>query len=158
MIRFSRIVLISSTVLAAACASDETTAPAIFVEADARLAAVAGPPTAAISGQMVTLRVAVTSALPESVTGGVCADAIEARAVSGGTWSNVTSTLAACPTLAVQLAPGATINLTASADQSKLRTVAGSSTGRVVLRVRSTLNGATTTYTLQSNEVTFQLP
>lgn len=158
MIRFSRIVLISSTVLAAACATDQTTAPATYVEADARLAAVAGPPTSAIAGQMVTLKVAVTSALPETVTGGVCADVIEARAASGGAWSNVTSTVAICPTMAVQLAPGATINLTASADPAKMRTVAGSSTGRVVLRVRSTLAGASMTYTLQSNEVTFQLP
>ena len=98
-----------------------------------------------------------SSSLPEAVSGGVCAQIIEARLASGTAWTNVTSTSAACSMLAAQLLPGGTLNISAIGDQAKIRTVAGSSSS-VVLRARHTLAGASTSYTLQSNEITFQLP
>jgi hypothetical protein len=153
--RMTRIALLAATVFAAACSSDETTAPAPVI--DSRLAAVAVVPTAAINDANVTMRVAVTSALAETVSGGVCAQTIEARTPSGTAWTDVTSSNGVCSANAVVLAPGATININAIADQAKARTVAGSGPS-VVLRARHTLAGASANYVLQSNEVTWQLP
>lgn len=155
--RYSRIALIAASVFAVACANEETTSPLDSTPADTRLAAVAAPPTSAMNDPMVSLTVSVTSALGESVTGGVCAERVEARPVTSSNWTNVTSTLFACSAMAVILQPGGTIQLSAVADPSKIRAAAGQAS-TVVLRARSTLTGASTTYTLQSNEVTWQLP
>ena len=155
--RITRLALIATTALLAACGTDETTAPNTSGTVDTRLAAVAAPPTSSVADANVTMMVAITSSLPEAVSGGVCAQIIEARLASGTAWTNVTSTSAACSMLAAQLLPGGTLNISAIGDQAKIRTVAGSSSS-VVLRARHTLAGASTSYTLQSNEITYQLP
>lgn len=155
--RITRLALLATTALFAACGTDETTAPNTLGTVDTRLAAVAAAPTSSVADANVTMMVAVTSSLPEAVSGGVCAQIIEARLASGTAWTNVTSTSAACSMLAAQLLPGGTLNISAIGDQSKIRAVAGSSSS-VVLRARHTLAGAATSYTLQSNEITYQLP
>jgi hypothetical protein len=153
----SRLALVASAALFAACASDTATSPTPPRQIESRLAAVATSPTASVSDANVTMMVAVTSTLTEPVTGGVCAQTIEARAASSTTWSDVTSNTAVCSLLAAQLAPGATLNISAIGDQAKIRTAAGSASS-VLLRARHSLAGASSTYTLQSNEITFQLP
>jgi hypothetical protein len=155
--RITRVAVAATALLMAACASDETTSPPTR-SIESRLAAVAVSPTASVSDQSVTMMVSVTSSLPESVSGGVCAQVIEARQPSATSWTDVTSTSAACSTLAAVLAPGSTLRISAIGDQAKLRAVGGASGASVVLRARHTLAGASTSYTLQSNELTWQLP
>ncbi len=155
--KISRIALLSASVLLAACGTDEATAPAARAPIESRLSAVAASPTASMSDATVSLLVSVTSALPEAVSGGVCAQAIEARTPAGTTWTDVRSSMAVCSAQAIVLAPGATTNITAVADPAKIRAVAGANGTSVVLRARHTLSGATASYTLQSNEVTWQL-
>lgn len=155
--RSARLALVATAAVFAACATNESTSPGAPRQIESRLAAVAVAPTAKVSDANVTMMVAVTSTLPEVVTGGVCAQTIEARVASSTAWTDVTSTSAVCSAIAAQLMPGATLNISAIADQAKIRTVAGSATS-VVLRARHSLAGASATYTLQSNEITFQLP
>jgi hypothetical protein len=154
--RMTRIALLAATVLATACSSNETTAPAP-ITIETRLAAAAAVPIASLSDANVTMRVAVTSALTETVSGGVCAQIIEARLPAASSWTDVTSSSGVCSANAIMLAPGGTININAIADQAKARGVAGSGTS-LVLRARHTLAGASANYILQSNEVTWQLP
>ena len=156
--RITRLALAAASLVAAACASDGSTIPVVVERAaDSRLAAVAASPVADLASAMLTMKVTVTSSLTESVTGGVCAQAVEARTASSVTWRDVTASTYACPALAAILAPGATLTLTAAADQAKVKAVAGTG-NTVLLRARSSLAGANTTYNLQSNEVTYQLP
>ncbi len=155
--RLTRMAVLAATVFAAACSSDEATSPTPR-NIETRLTATASVPTAvSVSDATVNVRVAVTSALPEAVSGGVCAQTIEARAPGGTTWTDVTSSSGVCSAQAVLLSPGATIDINAIADQAKARTVAGSGTS-VVLRARHTMTGASASYVLQSNEVTWTLP
>jgi hypothetical protein len=154
--RMTRIALLAASVFAVACSSDEATAPSPL-NIETRLAATADVPVATLSDANVTMRVAVTSALQETVSGGVCAQTIEARTPSGTSWTDVTSSNGVCSAQAIVLAPGGTISINAIADQAKARTAAGSSPS-LVLRARHTLAGASANYTLQSNEVTWQLP
>ncbi|MDZ7631269.1 MAG: hypothetical protein U5K74_07960 [Gemmatimonadaceae bacterium] len=154
---FSRVALIAASAFVAACGSDGSTSPASSTPIETRLSATATAPTAAIADPMVSMKVTVTSSLPETVSGGVCAETVEARQTNGTTWTNVTSTSFACSAMAIVLAPGSSIDLTAVADQAKIRAVAGTASS-VVLRARSSLAGASTNYTLQSTEVTWQLP
>lgn len=156
--RMTRFVLVAAWLVAAGCASDATTGPrAANPTADSRLAAVATAPVMLAGSSTVTMKVAVTSTLPESVTGGVCADVVEARTAASTSWANVTASTFACSALAAVLAPGATLTLTAAADETKIKSAAGAST-TVLLRARSSLTGASSTYVLQSNEVSYQLP
>ena len=155
--RITRLALVAATALLAACGTDDSTGPNIHGTGDTRLAAVATSPTSSVADANVTMMVRVTSSLPETVSGGVCAQVIEARLASSTAWTDVTSTSAACSMLAAQLLPGGTLSISAIGDQSKIRAVAGNSAS-VVLRARHTLAGASTSYTLQSNEVTYQLP
>ena len=154
----TRLAVAAAALVAAACASDGSTSPVVADRAaDSRLAAVAASPVADLASAMVTMKVAVTSSLPETVTGGVCAQAVEARTATSATWTDVTASTYACPALAAVLAPGGTLTLTAAAAQAKLKAVAGTGS-TVLLRARSSLAGANTSYNLQSNEVTYQLP
>lgn len=155
--RITRLALVAATALLAACSTDDTTGPNTSGPADSRLAAVAAAPTSSVSDANVTMMVSVTSSLPETVTGGVCAQIIEARLASSTAWTDVTSSSAVCSMLAAQLLPGGSLSISAIGDQSKIRAVAGNS-GSVVLRARHTLAGASTSYMLQSNEVTYQVP
>ncbi len=155
--RLERIALFAATVLATACASDGTTGPKDTV-GDTRLAAVATVTSASLSdASRVTLQVTVTSTLSEQVTGGSCASLVQARTASATTWTNVTSSLSVCSANALLLAPRGTALISASADASKLREVASTGT-TIVLRVRHTLDGASTSYTMQSNDVSIVVP
>ena len=156
--RNSRFTIVAASLLVAACSTDGSTSTAPPIgSTDSRLSAVAAAPVADQLSAMVTMKIAVTSSLPESVTGGVCASAVEARTAASTTWTDVTSSTYACPALAAVLMPGATLTITAAADPAKIRAVAGSSAA-VLLRARTSLNGSNVAYTLQSNEVTYQLP
>lgn len=155
--RNNRFTIVAASLLVAACATDGSVNVGPIGSTDSRLSAVAAPPVADLASAMVTMKIAVTSSLPESVTGGVCASAVEARTAASTTWTDVTSSSYACPAIAAVLLPGSTLTITAAADAAKIRAVAGASTA-VVLRARSTLNGSNTAYMLQSNEVTYQLP
>jgi hypothetical protein len=157
MIRTSRFALIAAALVAAGCASDGTTSPTIEVRPiEARLAATADVQSASITDPSVTVRIAVVSSLTEIVTGGQCAQIIEARLPAAATWTDVTSKSAVCSTIALVVSPGATANITGTADQAAVRLVAnGSKT--VVLRARHSLVGSTQTYTLQTNEVTWTM-
>jgi hypothetical protein len=149
--------VVAASLLVAACATDSSTTLGPDGSSDPRLSAVAAAPVADLESSMVTMKIAVTSSLPESVSGGVCASAVEARTAASSTWTDVTSSSYACPAIAAVLTPGSTLTLTAAADPARIRAVAGSS-ATVLLRVRSSLNGSSVAYVLQSNEVTYQLP
>lgn len=156
--RTARFALVIASLVATACASDGTSGPSINSPITAGLSAVVSTaPVGSVSDPNVTMRVSVTSALPEMVSGGVCAQVVEGRSPSGSTWTDVTSTSFACSAVALSLAPGATASITAAADQAKIRTLVGSGS-TVVLRARSALFGASGSYALVSNEVTYQLP
>ncbi len=155
--RISGIALLSASLLLAACGADDTTAPAQRAPIETRLSAIAVAPTATLNDPTVSMTVSVTSTLPEMVSGGVCAQVIEARTPSGTTWTDVKSAFSACSAQAILLMPGATANFTAVADPAKIRAVAGAAGTSVVLRARHTLAGASASYTLQSTEVTYQL-
>lgn len=157
MFRTARFAMLALSVAAVGCVSVETTAPALAdTKVDVRLSAVAANPVASLSDPNVNVQIAVRSDLPETVTGGRCANVIEARQPNGTTWTNVTSADAACSTIAIVLAPGATVSISASGSQAAIRAMAGSGSS-VVLRARHTLSGASTSYTLQTNEVTMAL-
>jgi hypothetical protein len=156
--RMTRFALVTASLVAVGCASEASTSPLdANPAADSRLAAVATAPVMLAGSSMVTMKVAVTSTLTESVTGGVCASVVEARTAASTAWVNVTSSTFACPALAAVLTPGATLTLTAAADETKIKSAAGAST-TVLLRARSSLSGASATYVLQSNEVSYQVP
>ena len=157
MMKISGIALLSASLLLSACGADDTTAPAPRPAIETRLSAIAASPTATLNDATVSMMVSVTSTLAEVVSGGVCAQVIEARTPSGSTWTDVRSTFSACSAQAILLSPGATANFTAVADPAKIRAVAGAAGTSVVLRARHTLSGATASYTLQSTEVTWQL-
>ncbi len=158
IMRIAHFALVTTTALLAACASDGSTAPSQKTPGiESRLAAVAAAPIVSLSDASVTMMVAVTSSLNEVVSGGVCAQVIEARLPAGTSWTDVTSTSSVCSMLAAQLMPGATLNISAIADQPKIRAVAGSGAS-IVLRVRHSLSGASASYMLQSNEITWRVP
>lgn len=152
--KFSRIALIAATVGMTACASDGTTNPTDTLQIESRLAAVASAPdaSASLASTGVTVRVAVTSSLTETVSGGRCAQAVEARLASDSRWTDVTSTTAACSALAILVAPGSTVTFDGIADPSKIRGVASAGSS-VLMRVRHSLAGSEKSYVMMSNEV-----
>jgi hypothetical protein len=152
--------VLSSALLLAACASDGTSSPSNSGDRkiDARLVAITDVSSAVLTANTVTMRVTVTSALTESVSGGVCASAVEARTPSGTAWSDVTSTGTVCTLQAALLVPGGTLSMSATADLAKLRAVAGGTGGQVILRARQSLNGTSATYTLQTADAAWQMP
>ena len=153
----ARFALVLASLVATACASDGTSGPSLESPISAGLSAVAAAPVGSMSDPNVTMKVTVTSSLPETVSGGVCAQIVEGRTASGTMWTDVTSKSFPCSTLAVSLAPGASTSITAAADQAKIRVLVGAGS-TVVLRARSALFGASGSYGLISNEVTYQLP
>jgi len=164
--RLSRILLACSTAALVACASDGTTSPTTTPAppipggrvVDARLGATLGSPTAVLGSETVTMSVTLTSSLPESVTSGVCALLVDARAVSSSSWIDVRPDNPICTLQALQLTPGGTLRINAIADKAKLRVVAGGAGGAVVVRIRHTVDGASTTYALQSAELNVTAP
>ena len=153
--RFSAMVMTAATALIAACASDGSTSSKNSAPVDARLVAVAQSPIVRPGDAFVLFDVTVRSNLPETVSGSVCAETVEAKPVSGGTWTDVTATSMACIQLAAILAPGASMTVSASADPMKIQAVRGQSRS-VLLRVRHSLvsNSGNARYALQSNEIT----
>ena len=156
MMRASRVATIALSMLAAACAADETTSPKANDVVDVRLSAVAGVPVAAVGDPTVSMQVTVRSSLPEAVSGGECANVIEARLPNSTSWTNVTATNGVCSARALLLSPGASATITAAGSQAAIRTMANGAAS-VVLRAKHTLTGASSSYTLQTNEVTLQL-
>jgi hypothetical protein len=159
MMRLTRMALVAASVLAAGCASDGTTSPAqnAPTKIETRLIATGDVQALSVGDPSVTVKVTVRSELTEMVTGGACAQVIEARAVTGTTWTDVSARLSACSANAIVLPPGGTANINAIADQAAVRQIARSGEN-VVLRARHSLAGATTTYTLQTAEITMKLP
>ena len=152
--RFPAMVMTAATALVAACASDGTTSSKNSAPVDARLVAVAQSPIVRPGDALVLVDVTVRSNLPETVSGSVCAETVEAK-VSGGTWIDVTATSVACIQLVAILAPGASMTVSASADPAKIQAVRGLNR-EVLLRVRHSLvsNSGNARYVLQSNEIT----
>lgn len=152
----SRILLVAAAALVAGCASDGIAGGTDVTPTTTRLVAVAEAPIPRAGASTVTLNVVVTNRLQESVTGGICAQTVEAKPVSGGTWTNVTSSMQACPAIAAILDPGGTLRISASADKAELVAMLDGRTSGVLLRVRHLLVGSTTgeRYLVQSNEIT----
>ena len=152
--KFTRIALIAATVGMTACASDGTTSPTDNVRIESRLAAVASAPdgNSSLATPGVTIRVTVTSSLTETVSGGVCAESVEARLTTDTRWTDVTSASSVCSTIALLLRPGQTVTVDGIADPAKIRSMAAPGT-LVMLRVRHSLAGSDKSYVLQSNEV-----
>ena len=156
--RVFRVALAAATLFATACASDGTTSPTDAQgQFETRLSAAATPPTSSLSDPTLTLNVAVTNTLTETVSGSICATTVLARTVSGTSWTNVTSVTVACPQSAAIIASGATVNFRGIADPAKVRAVVGGAAGTVVFKVQHSLSGTSTTYMLQSNEVTWNV-
>lgn len=153
--RFSAMIMIAAIVLVAACTSDGTTSSKNGAPIDARLVAVAQARIVRPGDALVLLDVSVRSNLPETVSTAVCAETVEAKTVSGGTWTDVTATSVGCIAIAAILAPGASMTVSASADPAKIQAVRGLNR-EVLLRVRHSFVSSTssTRYVLQSNEVT----
>jgi len=157
--KLSHLAIIAVAAISTACSSDESTGPSPIIEA--RLAAVAIVTSSSVmisNVQTVGLRVDVTSALSEPVTGGSCAQLVEARAPGGSAWVNVTAPTGLCSANIVRLVPGGTVQISAIADQAKLRALITGVNRSVTIRVQHTLAGASSSYTLQSNEVAFTVP
>ncbi len=150
--RIIRNALFSASLFAMGCASDGSTSPTNSPPFETRLSAAATAPTTPISGEILTLNVAVTNTLAESVSGGVCATTVQARRESTS-WVDVTSSIAMCTAQAVIVPAGGTAMFRANADPARVRTVLGGATGTVIFRVQHTLAGDNRNYTLQSNEV-----
>jgi hypothetical protein len=159
MMRLTRMALITASVFSAGCASDGSTSPenASPTRIESRLIATGDVQALTVGDPSVTVKVTVRSELTEMVTGGACAQIIEARAVNGTTWTDVSARLSACSANAIILPPGGTANINAVADQAAVRQIAGAE-GNVVLRARHSLSGANTSYTLQTAEITTKLP
>ena len=166
--RFFRFAMLCATAALAACASDGiTTAPTSPVPApaipggrsiDARLGATIGSPMAVLGTETVSMSVTLSSNLPEAVTSGVCALLVDARAVNSTSWIDVRPASTICTMQALLLPPGGTLTIGATADKAQLRAVAGGAGGAVVIRIRHTVDGATTTYALQSAELITTAP
>lgn len=156
--RMTNILLTAASVFVAACASDSTTGPDVRIPST-QLVAIAGSPIALVGAATVTFDVVVTNNLQETVTGGVCAETVEAKPLSGGSWTTVTSSTQACSMIAAILAPRASLSLSAAADRAKLNALANGSANSVLMRVRHSLTGQLTgqNYLVQSNEITVSL-
>jgi hypothetical protein len=154
----ARLVCVGALVVLAGCANDSTTAPADGTSSDKRLSAVVVAPTTTVgAGSVVTVLVSITSALPEPVSSGLCAQVVEARPLAGTTWTDVTAAVP-CAAIALIVPPGGTTTLNAYADQTKARSVAGTGATAVLLRVKAVMSGASTSYQVQSNEIVWPLP
>ncbi|HYW51634.1 MAG TPA: hypothetical protein VE861_13560 [Gemmatimonadaceae bacterium] len=154
-----RLALVATTVLASACGSDDGSRAtgSMNTTVEARLAGNLTVQIAAATSASVPVSVSVTSSLQEPVSGGICAELVQARALSSNSWADVTSDATVCSTIAVLLRPGETVTLSGSADRAKLRAAAGASANSVIVRVRHTLTGASGAYLMQSNELTIGL-
>jgi len=151
-----RLFLTAASVLVAGCASDGTTA-GTNGRLTTRLVAVAEiPPIQRFDASSFTFNVVVTSNLQEPVSGGVCAQTVEAKPISGGSWTNVTSSSQVCILIAAILAPGGTLTISASADRAKVTALMNGGGNTVLMRVRHSLVGETSNqnFTVQSNEIT----
>lgn len=155
--RPAKLALIAATVLTTACASDGTSGPANNTSFETRLSAVAAAPTTGLADPVLNIAVTVTSTLPESVSGNLCANTVQARLSNGTSWTDVTSTNAVCSTIAVMLPSGGTVQFRGVADPAKVRALLGGNSGTVVFKVQHSLAGASTNYMLQSNEVTWNV-
>jgi hypothetical protein len=159
MLRKYQSVLAIAALALSACASDGTTSPASGdAPIEARLVATLTQPTIVSMSSNVSMQVTINNTLSESVSGGVCASVVQARAASATEFVDVASSLVACSMQAMIIVPGATGTISASADPEKLRSVAGGVGRSVVVRVRHSLAGANASYTLQSNDITMNAP
>jgi len=113
---------------------------------------------AVLGTETVSMSVTLSSNLPEAVTSGVCALLVDARAVNSTSWIDVRPASTICTMQALLLPPGGTLTIGATADKAQLRAVAGGAGGAVVIRIRHTVDGATTTYALQSAELITTAP
>ena len=162
--RFMTVLL---AVAAAGCSSDGSTGLAGLTPPAALSRAVAVEPL--ITGQVGTplpgaprdqlsIRLTVRNGLNETITGGTCAEAIDARAVNGDRWYDVTAASQICSLLALGLLPGASAELTVGVDQAKLRTVAGGAGRPVIVRIRTIFAGEERSYAMTSADQQMTAP
>lgn len=156
--RMTRILLTAASVFVTACASDGTTGPDVRIPST-QLVAMAESPLQRLGATNVTFNVVVTSTLQETVSGGVCAETVQAKPLSGGSWTNVSASTQACARIAAILAPGGTMNVAAAADKAKLTALLSGNANSVLVRVRHSLIGEMSNqiYQVQSNEITISL-
>ena len=161
-----RIRLVAGLAICVACASEDVLGPAdlgppielsgssiVEPRLDARLQL----PISVIEG-LVYSRVTVTNMLPEPVSSGACASAVDARPLTGNEWRNVSPLEVTCTLQLLTAQPGGTMSLSVAAERAKLRAVAGGAGLTAVVRVRHVVWGASGTYTLQSFEQTVTAP
>ena len=148
-------------VMAAACSSDGSTGLAGLTPPAALSRAVAveplitgrvGTPLPGALRDQLVISLTVRNGLNESITGGVCAEASDARAVNGDRWYDVTAESQVCILLALILRPGASAELTGGVDPAKLRTVAGGAGRPVIVRIRTVFTGENRSYAMTSAE------
>ena len=146
-------------VMSAGCSSDGSTGLAGLTPPAALSRAVAveplitgrvGTPLPGALRDQLVISLTVRNGLNETITGGVCAEAIDARAVNGDRWYDVTAESQVCILLLLALPPGASAELSGTVDPAKLRTVAGGAGRPVIVRIRTIFSGETRSYAMTS--------
>jgi hypothetical protein len=161
--RFMTVLL---AVAAAGCSSDGSTglpgltSPAALsraVAVEPLITGQVGAPRPGLRDQLV-IGLTVRNGLNEPITGGICAEAIDARAVNGDRWYDVTAESQVCILLALILRPGASAELTGGVDPAKLRTVAGGAGRPVIVRIRTIFTGENRSYAMTSADQQMTAP
>jgi len=155
-LRFTVVLLVA---MSAGCSSDGSTGLAGLTPpvALSRAAAVeplitgqVGTPRPQTLRDVLTIGLTVRNGLNETISGGVCAEATDARAVNDDRWYDVTAESQVCILLLLNLRPGASAELTGAVDPAKLRTVAGGAGRPVIVRIRTIFAGETRSYAMTS--------
>lgn len=89
----------------------------------------------------VSVGVTMRNGLTESITSGSCAEQIDARAVNGSRWYDVTASTQLCILRGQLIRPGESVVLTIMADQAKLRLTAGGAGQTAIIRIRTIVVG-----------------
>jgi len=148
-------------VAAAGCSSDGSTGlpglrpPAALsraVAVEPLITGEVGTPRPQTLSDVVSVGLTVRNGLNETITVGVCAEAIDARAVNGDRWYDVTAESQVCILLALILRPGASAELSGGANPAKLRIVAGGAGRPVIVRIRTIFTGENRSYAMTSAE------
>ena len=163
-LRFTVVLLVA---MSAGCSSDGSTGIAGLSPPAALSAAVGVEPLltgrvvlpipAAAAGQL-RIGVTIRNGLTESITSGSCAEQIDARAVNGQTWYDVTATNQVCILRGQLVRPGEDVVLTILADQAKLRLAAGGAGQTAVVRVRTIVAGANRSLAMTSADQQVLVP
>ena len=165
--RFARTLVAGFVGVCAGCASDGGTGvvaltPPLPLRGSAatepRIDARVVLPIRMVAEGQVFLGVWINNGLTENVTSGFCADRVDARPFGVETWRDVTPTNAGCTRQLVTFLPGVPSTISATADQAKLRAVAGGAAQAVFLRVRHVVSRNGISIGVQSDGVPIVVP